>query len=261
VGDKGALSKAPRSLARGAAWVPRGFWYLVRHPRLWPIAALPSVVVAVFLVGGLVFGLWLAREVAGETPLRDFTDLAPVILKGVVAVAVVASSAILAVALAFVVASPFLDLLSRRVEAQEGGITDYANGSLRWELVQSLWSDLYFLRAAPIVFVLSLIPFVGPVLGALWGAHALSLQETDVPLARRGLRFKERRVWHRARRAESLGFGLAGLLPMIAFPLNLVLAPLSTPALAIAATLFVIDEEKKAGLTAPPPTIPAPALS
>ena len=70
----------------------------------------------------------------------------------------------------------------------------------------------FFLLAAPGVFILSLIPIVGPPLGLLWGAYALALQQTDAALARRGLDFSERRAWHRYWKLESMGFGITGLL-------------------------------------------------
>jgi uncharacterized protein involved in cysteine biosynthesis len=65
------------------------------------------------------------------------------------------------------------------------------------------------------VFILSLIPIVGPPLGLLWGSYALAFQQTDAALARRGLDFGERRAWHRYWKLESMGFGITGLLTLI----------------------------------------------
>jgi CysZ protein len=109
--------------------------------------------------------------------------------------------------------------------------------TLGWELLHAFKSALYFLGAAPLVFLLSLIPFVGPFIGALWGAYALAYQHTDAPLARRGLGFGARRAWHRRWRAESLGFGLAGLITLIVPLANVLLAP----ALTVGATLLVLE--------------------
>jgi CysZ protein len=80
---------------------------------------------------------------------------------------------------------------------------------------------------------------VGPVLAALWGAHALAFQAGDAALGRRGLTFREKRAWHRRWRAESEGFGLAGLVTLLVPFANLLLAP----ALAVGATLLVLDLE------------------
>jgi uncharacterized protein involved in cysteine biosynthesis len=94
---------------------------------------------------------------------------------------------------------------------------------------------------------------VGPVAGTIWGAHALAFQQTDVPLARRGRDFRSRRAWHRRYRAESIGFGLAGLVTLIVPLANLLIGP----ALAVGGTLLVIEFEE--GLPAPEPTPQGPA--
>jgi uncharacterized protein involved in cysteine biosynthesis len=126
-------------------------------------------------------------------------------------------------------------------------------GGWKWELLQSFKGALYFLGAAPGVLLLSLIPLVGPPLGILWGAHALALQQTDVPLARRGMGFSARRAWHRRWRAESLGFGLAGLVTLLVPLANFLLAP----ALAVGGTLLVLELEED--LVVPDRPAPAPA--
>jgi CysZ protein len=96
-----------------------------------------------------------------------------------------------------------------------------------------------------VVLLLSLVPLVGPVAGTLWGAHALAFQQTDVPLARRGRDFRARRAWHRRYRAESIGFGLAGLVTVLV-PFAILLIG---PALAAGGTLLVIEFEE--GVPAP----------
>jgi CysZ protein len=150
---------------------------------------------------------------------------------------------ILGIAIALLVSAPVLDRLSCRIEQQVRGTVAASGRGVRWELMQSVRGAMYFVLAAPAIFLLGLVPIAGPVLASLWGAHSLALQETEGPLARRGLDFKARRRWHRARRAQSLGFGLAGLVPVLFFPFNLVLAPLVTPSLAAGATLLVLRLE------------------
>jgi uncharacterized protein involved in cysteine biosynthesis len=85
------------------------------------------------------------------------------------------------------------------------------------------------------------------VAGTLWGAHALAFQQTDAPLARRGRDFRARREWHRRYRAESIGFGLAGLVTLLV-P---ILIPFIGPVLTAGGTLLVIEFEE--GLPAPDP--------
>jgi CysZ protein len=62
---------------------------------------------------------------------------------------------------------------------------------------------------------------------------------TDPALTRRGLSFSDKRRWHRRWRAESLGFGLAGMLGLLVPFANLVVGP----ALVAGGTLLVLDLE------------------
>jgi uncharacterized protein involved in cysteine biosynthesis len=149
---------------------------------------------------------------------------------------------VLGLGIALVLASPVLDQLSRRVEAQvRGRALEHARG-LRFEMVQALRGSFYFLAAAPGVFLLGLIPLVGPVLAVLWGARALAFQLTDPPLTRRGLTFRQKRQWHGRWLAESEGFGLAGMVTLIVPLANLLLGP----ALAVGGTLLVLNLEELA---------------
>jgi uncharacterized protein involved in cysteine biosynthesis len=61
-----------------------------------------------------------------------------------------------------------------------------------------------------------------------------------VPLARRGLDFTARRKWHRRWRAETIGFGLAGLVFLIVPCAGLLVAP----ALTVGGTLMVLEFEE-----------------
>jgi CysZ protein len=194
-------------------------------------------------VGGFLLGLylepvlerWLVPE--GVAPGLGFA------LTLALGLGAVAAGMALGLALALLLSAPLLEALTRRVEPPGAGAAATAT-SLRWELVQSFRAGLYFVAAAPIALLLSLLPLVGPLLGLLWGAYALAFQQTDWALTRRGLDFAARRAWHRQWRAESLGFGLAGMITLVVPFANLLLAPV----LAVGGTLLVraLDEEAAA---------------
>ena len=129
--------------------------------------------------------------------------------------------------------------LSLSVDALVRGEKIDNSRGLGWEIVQSFRGTLFFLIAAPGVFILSLIPIVGPPLGLLWGSYALAFQQTDSALARRGLNFAERRAWHRYWKLECLGFGLAGLVTLVVPLANFLVGP----ALAVGGTLLVLELE------------------
>lgn len=251
-----------RRLAAGAWHIPGGLLFLARRPRLWLLALVPLVLTAAGLVGGLILGLYAIRAV--ESAFGRLIAALPEIPSVLVTVALwagtLAAGALLGLAGALFLSAPAIERLSWRVEHLVGGVAPAAGRGLRWELSQALRGSLYFLAAAPAVFALGLLPLVGPVAGALWGAHALAHQLTDAPLTRRGLDFRARRAWHRAWRPESLGFGLGGLVTLLVPGANLLLGP----ALAIGGTLLVIELQshaRAADETRPAPLPPAESLT
>jgi uncharacterized protein involved in cysteine biosynthesis len=239
-------ARLPRSKGRRAAagaWhVIAGFAFLLKRPRLWPLAVLPALTATACVFTGVLIGLfaipWLERTLLPGG--GKVTGLGSLVLTLAVWVGALVAGAVTGLAVALLLAAPILELLSRKVEAYvRVDVLEPAEG-WKWELLQSFKGALYFVGVAPGVLLLSLIPVVGPPLGMLWGAHALALQQTDVPLARRGMGFGARRAWHRKWRAESLGFGLLGLMTLVVPLANFLLAP----ALAVGGTLLVLELEE-----------------
>jgi uncharacterized protein involved in cysteine biosynthesis len=244
-----------RRAAAGAWHVPAGFIYIFKNPSMWPLAILPAALAVVCVMAGFFLGLFAIPQlekflVPGEGKIAERLGF---LLTLALWVGAVAAGMILGLAVALLLAAPILERISRKVEAQVHGDTSESQRGIWWEMLQAFKGSLYFLLSAPVVLLLSLIPLVGPVAGTIWGAHALAFQQTDVPLARRGRDFRSRRAWHRRYRAESIGFGLAGLVTLLV-PLAILLIG---PALAVGGTLLVIEFEE--GLPAQDPGQPAAA--
>ncbi len=185
-----------RRLAAGAWHVPAGFAFLFRHRRLLALAILPVLLVVVFLIAGMVAGAFLGPTVEAHLAPAPGT-VAPwlgFLFSLLLWTGTVGAGMVLGLGVALVLASPVLDQLSRRVEAQVRGRTLEHTRGLRFEMFQALSGSFYFLAAAPGVFLLGLIPVVGPILAVLWGGWALAFQLTDPPLTRRGLTFRQKRA-------------------------------------------------------------------
>ena len=228
-----------RRAGAGAWHVFSGLWFLLRHPGLWPLAAIPALLALGGVFGGIVLGAFSIRWFE-TTVLPAQGGMSPVVsllLTLAFWVGALAAGVLVGLGLALMLAAPALDALSRKVEERQNGGYPAAGAGLRWELTESLKASLYFLAAAPGVLLLSLIPVVGAPMGLLWGGHALALQQTDPALTRRGLEFKARRRWHGRFRPESLGFGAAGLLLLLVPLANLLLIP----ALTVGATRLVME--------------------
>ncbi|HET8646903.1 MAG TPA: EI24 domain-containing protein [Vicinamibacteria bacterium] len=246
-----------RRAGAGAWHMFSGFWFLFRRPQLWPLAALPTVLAAVCVTGGLLLGAYSMRWLEGAVlpaPGRISAGLS-VLLYLALWVGTLAAGVILGLAVTLLLTAPILERMSRRVE-EEVRVVAAASGGWRWELAQSFKAGLYFLAAAPVLLLMSLVPVVGPLLGLTWGAHALAMQLAELPLARRGLDFRARLRWHRRFLAESIGFGTAGLVLLLVPCANFVLAP----ALAVGGTLMVLElEEDLVPADRTPPVPPASA--
>jgi CysZ protein len=245
-GDPGPARPGPLRRAAAGAWhVAAGFAFLLRRPRLWALAALPCLVaMALFSLGAFAGLLLVPRVEAVVLPppgrLPEWIALPASVLLWI---ATAGAGAFLGFGLALVLAAPLLDQLSRRVEASARGMAGDASPGLVFELTESLRGSLYFLVAAPGLFVLGFIPLVGPFLSLVWGARAVAMQMTDPALSRRGMSFRDKRRWHRQWRAETLGFGLAGMLGFVVPLANLLLGP----ALVTGGTLLVLELEETAG--------------
>ncbi len=233
---------APRRALAGALWLPRGVFFLLAHPSLLPLVVLPALIAFVLLVAGVGIGLWssplVEARLAPEGP-RWLTLLSGFFIS----VATLSAGAVLGLGLALLLVSPILDRLSRRVERIVRGSADDWGSGLAWEIKESLRGAFYFLAAAPGIFLLAFIPIVGPPLAILWAGFALAFQFSDPPLTRRGLGFGEKRAWHRRYRPETVGFGVAGLFAFLIPLADLLVAP----ALAVGATLLVLDLEDRDG--------------
>jgi CysZ protein len=227
--------------AAGAWHVPAGFGFLLRRPGLWPFAALPVVLAVVLVFAGLVLAVFVGARV--EARFAPDPGSVPVWVELPVSLllwtAILGSGVFLGLGVALALASPVLELLSLQVEARVRGRAGVSGKGFGWEAVQALRGSLYFLVAAPGVFLLGLIPVVGPFLSVAWGGRALAFQMTDPALTRRGMSFADKRRWHRSWRAESLGFGLAGMVGLLVPFANLILGP----ALVAGGTLLVLDLE------------------
>ena len=249
-----ASSERPGALRRtgaGAWHVLAGFGFLIRRPALWPLALLPALIAVVCLAGGALLAVYSVGWME-STVLPSHGRLSPIsfLVTITMYIGTIAAGLVLGLAVALLLSAPALEALSSRVDAMvRGGAVDHSKG-WRWEMAQAFRGTLYFLVAAPGVFLLALIPVVGPPLALLWGSYALAFQQTDSALARRGLDFAARREWHRYWKLECMGFGLAGLVTLVVPLANFLVGP----ALAVGGTLLVLELEDQLI----PPDVSAP---
>jgi CysZ protein len=246
----------------GLGLLGEGLGFIRRERRLWPLAVVP-VLFATLLVAGAVSLFWVRLDMIHEAwvsvlPLLEATQWWTWIwvgpgrllfwLIGWLGVAIAFALSVLAALLtANLLSAPFLDQLSVRVEAIEGGAGPQVNqgvGNLMGETLRSFVAE--FQRLIFLVLVwgsLTLIGFVIP------GAHLvtapllvavtvllLPLDYAGFALDRRGIPFRERRRWLGENLSAMTGFGGVAFFACLVPGLNL----LVMPALVTAGTLLVM---------------------
>ncbi len=245
----------PRVLRRGLA-------LLGSQPSLWPWAALPFLLnVAAF---GLAVWAFVANLDALAGPIERALDpgepsawwgwawagpllLLAVAVRWLLLAALAVAIYFLFTVLGSVIAAPFLDVLSERVERIVAGEPPRARGGagelLRTaarSVVEELKRTLFFLGVQLGILLFGLVPGLQPVAAAaslVFTALFLPLDYTAYALDRRRVPFRARRRWIAAHRAEMLGFGAFGLalffVPGLSF--------LCLPWLVTSGTILVLE--------------------
>lgn len=227
--------------AAGAWHVPAGLGFLIRNRSLWSLSIVPAAVAGVLLNLGLVAGAFLAPQI--ETRFAPSQAHLPAVLGLALTLSlwfgVVVATTALGLALSLLVTAPLLERLSRKVEAQLGGRGAGRVPPERWDFALSMRTGLVFAGTAVLALALAIVPLVGPFLSAALSAPLLAYQAMDPTLARRDLRFDQKRGFHLRWRGEVVGFGLAALIALLVPLVNAFLPP----ALAVGATRLVLDLE------------------
>lgn len=240
-----------------------GVRLLLHERRLWPLAAAPVAlaIVAVTIAASLLYAYagplydlltgWLPRPEATAWytwiwvgPFKLLTQLAGFLFFALAAAISVATAFLAANA----IAAPFLDVLSRRVEAIVAGRVIESDES-GWRAV---WSEgriavagelqrLFFFAAISLAIgaLGLLVPggqIVAPPLLFAFTALFLPLQYAGYALDRRRLTFRQRRHWILSRWPSMAAFGATAFLTFLVPGLNF----LMIPALVVAGTILVV---------------------
>ncbi len=143
-------------------------------------------------------------------------------------------------------AAPFLELLTRRVELAAGGGGEWAEVGFLAGLGRAALQEgkklLLYLALLALLLLVNLLPGVGTALYAglagLVTAWFLALDFVDYPLERRGLRLQAKLAYLRGLGLTGLAFGAA---PAGSFLFNLALLPLA----AVGGTLLYLEHPGK----------------
>lgn len=210
----------------------RGLGILLRSPRLLLIGALPAVLTALLLLGGMIALLYRIEDLSAlVTPFADgWAEGWRAAVRVAAGVALVGAALVVGLisfaALTLAIGGPFYEHIAEKVEDDLGA----APGGPElpwWRLLGMGLRDGVLLVLRSLLFTIPLvaagfIPVVGqtvvPVLLALVTAWFLALEFVAVPFYRRGIDLRRRRALLGRRRALALGLGLPAVL-LCAIPL------------------------------------------
>lgn len=247
----------------GALWPLRGARIILVNPRLWGWVIVPAVINATLLFLGITAVLSLTPTVLSWLwPVPPGAGLLIRTLWWVVAVLLMGTlltlTAVGTYFLSGLVALPFLDQLSDRVEVMQIGPREQATswaeffGDIGVSMLHTVLGLLTWAVAMISLLVVGLIPVVGPpveaVLSLCVTALLLSREMMDGPLSRRrvGYLAKLRTVWRHT--PTTLGFGLVVAALLWVPLLNFLLLPVAV----VGGTLMYLSFEAQERADADP---------
>ncbi|OLB81684.1 MAG: hypothetical protein AUI14_02235 [Actinobacteria bacterium 13_2_20CM_2_71_6] len=243
-----SATSRPREFLTGIGLLGKGLAVYARSPGLVILGMLPALISFVVLLGAFLLVLYfIGPESRALTWFangwqKDARDL----IRLLAAIAILGLFAVLSIVfytgLTLAIGDPFYEKISVRVEARYGGLPNAVDlpwwKELRRNLGESIRLVIFSVIVAALLFVGGLLPAVGqtvvPVIAALIGGWALTVELTGIAFARRGLFLRERRRMLRQRRWLALGFGVAVFVCFL-IPLGAVLV---MPAAVAGATLL-----------------------
>jgi len=240
-----------QQLATGARDIGRGFAALNAHPSLWRWVIAPAVVTALVagaLIAGIVHLVDPVRGWVGEHLPAALAHVASSVLVTLVVVVLSAGALLVFVPLAGMIAGPFNELLSERLEAKLTGQPSpaFSLGGFVHGLALGIAHGIRRLIAALAGFVLVLalgfVPVVGTIAAALlagWlAARGAAYDSYDAVFSRRSMAYSDKLAFLARHRSRTLGLG-AGVAAMLLVPgLNLVALGLGAAGATVAAHLI-----------------------
>jgi CysZ protein len=226
----GAMLGVMQELATGVRDIGRGFGVLNAHPGLWKWVAAPAVAtaaLAVALIAGIVrlvdpVNAWVARHLPDA-----IAQVASSILTTLVVIVLAAGALLVFVPLAGIVAGPFNEMLSERVEAKLTGkpAPGFSLSELARGLVLGIGHGLRRLLTALVGFALvvavGLVPVIGavaaPVLAVWLTASSAAYDCYDAVFSRRTMAYGDKLAFLARHRSRTLGLG-GGVAAMLLVP-------------------------------------------
>lgn len=242
--DVGSRSMWAR-LFHGLLLPLRAARFLIREPKLWPLVVIPAIINIALFAGSAYLLVSYAPTIVDWVWIEPVVDAwydwllkaAWYLLVAIVSVLTVLASYIFILLIGGIIASPFNDALSSRVEARliDADSPPERDENLVWGIIRSIGSSLFILGSycvvmAPIL-LLNLVPGVGQVAATFLGTGVssmfLTMEFIDPPLDRRGSGLRQKFEAIEGNRDIALGFGFGTSLFLWIPFMNLLTIPIA----------------------------------
>ncbi|GAB1262260.1 sulfate transporter CysZ [Aurantivibrio plasticivorans] len=216
---------------------------LLKHPKLRSFLIIPILIntIVFFLITGAFFHYFdqLLNYLLGWLP--DFLEFLAWIAITVLGVLIAVFYGYCFSAITNIIAAPFYGILAERTEEIASGV-EIPDETLSQLIPRTIGRELtklwYFLWRSLIVFILSFVPVIGPVLAIIWAMWSMAIQYSDYAADNHQTPFSVFRSLLRQRLWSTLGFGGIVMLCLMIPIINI----LVMPAAVIGGTLFWANE-------------------
>lgn len=244
-------SNSPADFFRGVFDIWRGAGLIMGRPRLWPWLMIPFVInVALFVALAWIGWHYASEAISHYVGTGFWWDMLGWIVKAIVWLAMAVLIIVLFVPIGSLVALPFNDILSEKVEIILTGATvdeSFSMKSLARGMVVGTKTGLRltFVTLALLVPVLLLNLFgpVGSMLSAILSVlitiRFLALEFTSYSMDRRFYDYRKRSEFMKRNRARTAGLGVMAWLIMLVPIVNALFIPVS----AVAGTILFCETE------------------
>lgn len=231
-----------KQFASGIGYIRRGFDFFNTHKKLWWYAIIPTVINLIVLIALIIilahyFGD-LASWIFGDGKAAPEAGILAKILGTTLSVLIWMAKALIFIILlvllmitcfvfSMILAGPFNDILSERVERMVTGGTDIP---FDWGLFcKSIWRSIivelqktaFFLAIPVILLVLNFLPLVGNIaylaFASIFASFDIGFNFLDYPMSRRLWTFGRRMKVGWANKYTLAGFGIVALIPLFPY--------------------------------------------
>jgi CysZ protein len=237
-----------KQLGTGVRDVGRGLAVLKAHRSLWKWLIAPAIISLLLLVAAVVGILHVVDPLVGWLSAHlpsGLASAAGTLLRLLVLALLGIAALFVFTTVAGMIAGPFNELLSERVEAVLTGrpappfsLREFIHGAILG-IVHGIRRLVTTLIGVVLVFVLGFVPVVGTIaavlIGAWLAARAASYDCYDAVLSRRAMAYRDKLAYLAHHRGRTLGLGLAVAGMLLVPGLNLIALGIGAAGATVAA--------------------------